>query len=308
MFLLSSAATVDLPDGSRLQSSNIFWEGGDPFLGGCKGSYGNHPWHRDWCQSIIVFRAVKPFTRWSFHGTLANASDYPNSWEGPNEHDITMLADGKTLLSVFRVDAGDGGFMRMFDYMQTVSHDFGRSWSHAKTIPAGTARPRLLRLGGPGTGIPSTLVLSGGRHITGRPCVQPQSGYLCSNFSWEPALWVSSDGAGQSWSSLYSVSYQHNRLETNASRRFTPCVNGSDYAPECSKAPYVDGGHPGGSIFSTAYTSLLRTSDTGGLVTCESRLVRLAGLALTFVLCTQTTSFRRTPTRAPGGCGRCASR
>ena len=188
MFLLSSAASATLIDGSRLQSANIFWEGGDPYLSECKGSYGNHPWHKDWCQSIIVFRAEAPFIKWAFHGTIANASHYPDSYEGPTEHDMVLLHDRKTLLSVFRVDAGNGSFMRMQNYMRTVSTDFGASWAQAVTIPAGTARPRLILLGGPGTSLPSTVVLSGGRHITGRPCVQPQHGYVCANFSWEPAL------------------------------------------------------------------------------------------------------------------------
>jgi hypothetical protein len=262
MFLLSSGGTVNLPDGSRLQTSNIFWEGGDPYIGSCKGTYGNHPWHKDWCQSIVIFRSVAPFTKWSLQGTIANASDYPNSWEGPNEHDVVMLADGKTILSVFRTDGGDGDFMKLANYMQTRSTSFGKTWSKGVTIPAGTARPRLLLLG-------STLVLSGGRHITGSPCVQPQHGYICSNFSWEPALWVSADGMGKQWSELYSVSDQHNKLETNNSRRFTPCVNGSDAAPYCASPPYVDGGHPGGALFSTAYTSLLRTGAESAMLTYD---------------------------------------
>ena len=42
-----------------------------------------------------MLRAVPPFTAWVLHGVIANASDYPCATEGPSEHDIVELADGR---------------------------------------------------------------------------------------------------------------------------------------------------------------------------------------------------------------------
>jgi hypothetical protein len=46
--------------------------------------------------------------QWKWRGTVANPADFPESATGPqSETDVVALADGKTLLSVTRMD-GDG--------------------------------------------------------------------------------------------------------------------------------------------------------------------------------------------------------
>ena len=54
-----------------------------------------------------------------------DASDYPCSTEGPSEHDIVRLADGR-LMAVFRTDGGDGHGWQ--PYSQTFSEDNGQTW------------------------------------------------------------------------------------------------------------------------------------------------------------------------------------
>lgn len=44
---------------------------------------------------------------WDYTGTIANATDYPSSEEGPNEHDLAMVDFG-AMFAVVRTDAGDG--------------------------------------------------------------------------------------------------------------------------------------------------------------------------------------------------------
>jgi hypothetical protein len=115
-------------------------------------------------SSIVVFKSTDS-VHWKFLSVLADAHDYPESLEGPNEHDMALLADGTTLLAVVRLDGGDGGLkpplqpFHYLNYHQTISTDSGRSWSTLAPINAGCARPRLLLLG-------SSIILAGGRHRT----------------------------------------------------------------------------------------------------------------------------------------------
>merc|ERR1711998_129612 len=95
-------------------------------------------------------------------GMVANASGqggYPNSTFGPDENDLAVLADNKTVLCVIRMDGDSGCSTNSYRYYAAIrSYDLGRTWGPAVPIKgAGCARPRLLKLsGGP-------LVLSGGR-------------------------------------------------------------------------------------------------------------------------------------------------
>ena len=43
-----------------------------------------------------------------YSGTILAASSVPKSQEGPNENDLVMLGDGKTIMCIVRLDAGDG--------------------------------------------------------------------------------------------------------------------------------------------------------------------------------------------------------
>ena len=116
--------------------------------------------------------------------------------EGPNEHDLVLLADEKTLMVVFRVDSSDGvppfctARHMPKNYYSAFSSNGGTTW----TTPAamhdvngrgmGTAFPRLLMLGGEDD-TPKRLLLSGGRVYT--------EGII------DMEVWVNSDGLGRRW-------------------------------------------------------------------------------------------------------------
>lgn len=276
--VLSVSGNTPLQDGSWLQTLTVFWGGGlaSPDIPGAAGSP-QHPqsWGnfsecsningrvpKDWTpsfpqSSIIVLRATTPFISWRLHGVIANASDYPCSTEGPSEHDIVALADGR-LMAVFRTDGGDGHGWQ--PYSQTFSEDDGRSWSPGKMMANGltgvngTARPRLLRLkSGP-------VLLAGGRY-TKDPARWTTS--WGGRISWEPAVWVNYKGDGVDWE-MHSISYQHNLLEPNSTLHFTTCVNdtGPSCAPICAPNCKI-------TRTSSAYTSILATSDNSAVITYD---------------------------------------
>eukprot|EP01051_Picozoa_sp_SAG22_P000282 SAG22_NODE_6_length_41368_cov_49.702222_25_plen_319_part_00 len=156
-----SGNTGRLQDGSILQTLNIFWGGGKatPDLPGSAGSPA-HPqsWGdfsmcsningrvpKGWTPlfpqaSIVVLRAVPPFTAWTLHGVVANASDYPCATEGVTENDIVELADGR-LMAVFRTDGGDGHGWQ--PYSQSFSEDGGTPTVLSSISPPPRARCRV---------------------------------------------------------------------------------------------------------------------------------------------------------------------
>ena len=71
------------------------------------------------------------------------------------EMDMVVLKDG-SLLSIVRMDAGDGRDHPYLPYYETRSIDAGTTWSKLAPVRgAGSARPRLLVLDG-------AVLLSGG--------------------------------------------------------------------------------------------------------------------------------------------------
>ena len=154
----------------------------------CRVSPGNR-------SSVIVFKS-KDAVHWQFASILANAAEYPESHEGPNEHDVTLMPDGQTLMAAVRLDGGDGcaangsnETAHYANYHSSFSTDFGETWSRLQPLPAGCARPRLLSFD-------SSLVLSGGRHRN-------------ANTS-DVLLWFNKDGLGLVWEP-HSISYHHNQ-------------------------------------------------------------------------------------------------
>lgn len=150
---------------------------------------------------------------------------------GVSEHDLSMLADNRTLVLTFR-PGGDSGCLanpnpggRYWYYYQTWSTSGGRSWSSAVPVRgAGCARPRSLALqAGP-------LLLSGGR--------------LCVEGTKDVSLWVNWQGtvSANAVYEKFSVSFWHNKLWRGQERfRFNEAVN--------------DTHHQG--FMTQAYTSLL---------------------------------------------------
>lgn len=118
-FWLHAGCTVSLPEavgGGLLMTNCVPWLGGR--FGATKEGAGVFAWHStDGAQ-------------WMFRGTVATATQFPSSGEGPNENDVSLLADGRTLLAVFRIDDGvDGGKVTPKNYRAATSVDGGKSWS-----------------------------------------------------------------------------------------------------------------------------------------------------------------------------------
>jgi hypothetical protein len=189
-------------------------------------------------MSVVAFVSVDQRS-WEFASIVANASWFgANVEEGPNENALALLSDGRTLLSMFRVDGGDGPRGSHSPYFSARSTDSARSWTRPVAVAGtGSARPRLAQLGN-GAG---PLILSGGRAL---------------NLGTRDILmWVSGDGLGNLWQ-RYSISYWHNRLAVNSSDHFTKNVNSTN--PK----------HPGGGgAETTGYTTVLWLGNRTGVIT-----------------------------------------
>lgn len=58
--------------------------------------------------SVVAFRSTDEGFTWNYSGTILSAAQVPHSQEGPNENDLVLLADKKSIMCVVRLDAGDG--------------------------------------------------------------------------------------------------------------------------------------------------------------------------------------------------------
>jgi len=109
---------IALPDGSLLGTIGLYWSRDNPLKPTADG-----PEHR---MSIVAIRSTNAGSSWQFAGVVANSSSYPSSSFGPSENDIAVLADGKTLMCVLRMD-GDGrcATKSYRYYSATYSSDLG---------------------------------------------------------------------------------------------------------------------------------------------------------------------------------------
>ena len=85
--------------------------------------------------SLAAFASEDAGASWNLVGSIAdkaelNAAGF-DSEEGPNEHDVALLADGKTLFAVIRVDGGDGVPTPSphKPYVFALSTDRGATWA-----------------------------------------------------------------------------------------------------------------------------------------------------------------------------------
>ena len=84
---------------------------------------------------------------WEFAGraaALTELTGYPEWFgpgEGPNEHDLVLLADGKTLMVVTRIDGNDGGppYCSVRHTPKNYHHSF--SSDGERLPPANSAHP-----------------------------------------------------------------------------------------------------------------------------------------------------------------------
>ena len=224
LFRWGGSSSLALPSGGWLKSAIVNWADPKP----------RDPTHGAPC-SVIVFNSTSDGRVWRYIATLADAADYPQSEEGPNEHDVALLADGLTLLAVIRMDGGDGVGSPYLNYSSTLSSDFGATWSRLRPTNAGCARPRLMLLG-------KTLLLSGGRHRS-------------ANTS-DALLWANADdGRGERWRP-YSLSYHHNAGAAPGTALFDARVNKS-------RGPWHEPRE------TNAYTSIVPLDDSSALITYD---------------------------------------
>lgn len=118
-------------------------------------SNGRKEYNHTHIPTSIVAYSSTDLIKWQFLSVLANSDDYPESEEGPNEMDMVVLKSG-SLLSIVRMDAGDGKDHPYLPYYETRSTDSGTTWTKLTPVHgAGSARPKLLVLEG-------AVLLSGG--------------------------------------------------------------------------------------------------------------------------------------------------
>ena len=181
--------------------------------------------------SCVAIRSTDGGYNWTFASVVASAEEVPEAREGPSEGALAMLKNG-TLMAVMRVDGQSGHYL---PYISKLSDDGGKSWHSLRflrgggsggTAGAGCVKPALLSLN-------TSLVLAGGRP---------------SPLSRDVWVWLNAEGDGDQWLG-YSISYQHNRLNTNGNWTFPQvATNNSKGFPRLT----------------TSYTSIVRTgSDTG---------------------------------------------
>jgi len=142
IFTVYAAGHIVLPDGTHLQSGELFWCGA-PFSG--------------IRSSLVAFHSVNGYD-YEYVGNISTSLDI-RTGEGPNEHDLALLPNGD-LLCVIRSGAGDmsGGYT---EFYKTLSSDGGKTWSKAEAMPGmGCARPHLKQLG-------NATILTGGRKMMG---------------------------------------------------------------------------------------------------------------------------------------------
>ena len=155
-------------------------------------------------NSVVAFRSDDA-KHWSFLSFVAQKvdMDWPSE-EGPNECDITLLKDNRTLFAVMRTDGGDSEPHHYHrSYATSLSTDHGHSWSRAKLLPLGmgAAFPRATTLAD------GTIVISGGRSPPGRLAAGPLN------------VWASFDGYGKTWGA-FGIPAAHNHLMVDTGERF----------------------------------------------------------------------------------------
>lgn len=207
--------------------------------------------YTDECNNVVAF-ASKDGMQWNYTSTVG-AYDVTRVYqEGPNECDIALLRDNKTLWAVMRVDGGDGHpSHRTLPMLHATSTDSGRTWSKATPLPPDMRSSK-----------PSATVLGNGALLVsaGRPGLD---------------LFISRDGFGDSWE-RHSIPTIHNRLQVSEGKRtswrycepFVSAAANHTYAgdPKPRVDTAFDGGPLKGFTQTSGYTALTALDHDVGLV------------------------------------------
>jgi hypothetical protein len=175
-------------------SGGVTWLGGTTYLATVWVWYSPLPLkvnHGNPCcnGSVVAYISIDKGETWKYQSEIASKQSMNQlgfaSQEGPNENDVVLLQDGRTILCVLRVDGGDGVPNHTHvPYVFATSIDRGKTWKMTAAPPFMlSARPRAIVLPN------GALIVSGGR----------------------PALsmWISKDGFGKSWEE-YDLPTEHN--------------------------------------------------------------------------------------------------
>ena len=226
-----------------------------------------------------------------YQSAIANATHYPDSGEGPNEHALTYLKDGSTILCILRA-YGDGRCGSTGCERGPPCPEPVRSLANQSRL--GARRPAVQAL--------AALLLHGPRSLLDgarlhqprgklqqsslcvfrvpqeKPaaqykmgCVRPRllktdpgpilliGGRTCADNVSGIFLWLNPDGMGEVWE-RHSLSYWHNELWSgDAKYKYSPLIN--------STAGWE----------SQAYMSLLRTGPSEAVVTYNKYMEDNAG-------------------------------
>ena len=207
----------------------------------------NSPGH----STLGLYRSVDGGQLWAYASTVASwhdtvGPDGKPEDEGPNENDLVVLpGGGEQLLVVVRADSGDGVPRKLLrGYFTVKSADGGQTWGEpspliaSNGVAAGSARPRLLLMGGEGGG---PLLLAGGR----------------------PGLymWVNAAADGERWDAVNLAAAHNDALRAanaSASLRFCDAFVRDSLAHADTRTGVVK--------LSMSYNSLVATSRCTGMV------------------------------------------
>jgi hypothetical protein len=157
-------------------------------------------------SSAVILSSGDGGYTWRYLSTVAGPDPSlvsQRSYEGADEMTMIQLADGD-LMAVFRVGSG-----RKWNLHRAYSHDQGRTWSQADTLPAWSVYPQLLRTAN------GTIALA-----TGRPGID---------------LWLSTDPRGTNWQSIDIAEHHNDRMTDPSERIGTFEITSNPYLSENTK-------------------------------------------------------------------------
>jgi hypothetical protein len=135
---LQTTASAVMPDGLAL--TQLYGTlASAPATGGCKPA---HPWEKSYCYSIITMASSDSGLSWAFRSTInwdGAVAGMPAEVEGPCEPSLVVMQDGKTLLSVFRLQSDKNLWM-------TYSSTAGHTWETAQETNAWAVFPQVRAL------------------------------------------------------------------------------------------------------------------------------------------------------------------